>query len=105
VERSQRPSWKDLIGIHALIVGGNHDAAGQWAEAVACYTGALNSTGPHLPVKELSDRLHLIQASHPDDYAAGLKMPDPARFQVNPYMSRGNPNMPAFPNGQPIPGR
>jgi hypothetical protein len=93
---------EDLIGIQALIVGGHHEVAGQWAEAVACYTGALNSTGSHLPVKELSDRLHLLQKNHPDDYDAGLKLPDPSRPQVNPYMPRGNPT---FPNGQPIPGR
>jgi len=96
---------EDFVGIHALVVGGHHEVAGQWALAVACYTGALNSTGSHLPVKELSDRLHLIQENHPDDYAAGLKLPDPSRPQVSSYMPRGNPNMATFPNGQPIPGR
>jgi hypothetical protein len=93
---------EDLVGIQALIVGGHHEVAGQWAEAVACYTGALNTTGSHLPVKELSDRLHLLQKDHPDDYAVGLKLPDPSRPQVNPYMPRSNST---FPNGQPIPGR
>jgi hypothetical protein len=95
----------DLVGIRALVIGGHHEVAGQWAEAVACYTGALNSTGSHLPVTELSHRLHLIQKSHPDDYAAGIKLPDPSRSQGNPFMSRGNPNIATFPNGQPIPGR
>jgi hypothetical protein len=96
---------EDLIGIRSLVVGGHHEVAGQWAEAVACYTGALNSTGSHLPVNELSDRLHLIQKKYPDDYAAGLKLPDPSRPQVNPYTPRGNPSMGTYPNGQPIPGR
>jgi hypothetical protein len=96
---------EDLVGIHALVIGGHHEAAEQWAEAVACYTGALNSTGSHLPVNELSARLHRIQKDHPDDYAAGLKLPDPSRPQVNAYMPRGNPNAATFPNGQPIPGR
>jgi hypothetical protein len=85
---------EDLVGIHALIVGTHHEAAGQWADAVAYYTGALDSTGPHLPVKELSDRLRDIQKNHPDDYAAGLKLPDPSRqaiYPTSPYAPRGMP--------------
>lgn len=91
---------EDLIGIRALVIGGNHEAAEQWAEAVAVYTGALNSTGRHLPVKELSVRLHRIQKAHPEDYAAGLKLPDPSRVPTNAYMPRAfNSNPMALPTG------
>jgi hypothetical protein len=91
---------EDLIGIRALVIGGNHEAAGQWSEAVAAYTGALSSTGRHLPVKELSDRLHRIQKMHPDDYAAGLKLPDPSRVPANVYVPRVfDPNGSGLPVG------
>jgi hypothetical protein len=95
----------DLIGIRALIVGGNHEIAGQWDEAVAIYSNALNSTGPHLPLNELSSRLHNIQIAHPDDYAAGLKLPDPTAQQagaINAYRARaGLPGMPvSLPGGK-----
>jgi hypothetical protein len=91
---------EDLIGIRALVIGGNHEAAGQWSEAVAAYTGALSSTGRHLPVKELSDRLNRIQKMHPDDYAAGLKLPDPSRVPANVYVPRAfDPNASMLPTG------
>jgi hypothetical protein len=79
---------EDLTGLRALMVGINHEATGQWAEAVAWYTAALNTTGPHLPIRELSDRLHRIQKEHPDDYAAGLKLPDPSLLAPSPYTQR-----------------
>jgi hypothetical protein len=85
---------EDYIGLRALNIGRNREVAEQWAEAVAIYTGALNTTGSHLPVKELSDRLHLIKKLHPEEYAAGLKLPDPSRTQMNSYMPRAS-NSPA----------
>jgi hypothetical protein len=78
---------EDLVGIHALIIGGNHEAADQWAEAVGSYTSALNSTGRHLPIKELSARLLAIQKAHPDEYAAGLKLPDPTLQRKRPIFT------------------
>ena len=66
----------DVAGFTAFIRGMYHEEAQQWKEAVANYTAALSTTGPHLPVKEIGARLQKIRAAHPAEYEEGTKTPD-----------------------------
>jgi hypothetical protein len=67
---------QDFDGFHSMIQGFNLDEAGQWTDAVVAYKNALDTTGPHVPVKEIGERLARIKREHPDDYQKGLSLPD-----------------------------
>jgi hypothetical protein len=99
----------DINGFRAMIAAMDKEEASQWAESVSSYMEALNSTGRHLPVKEIGERLARIQREHPAEFEKGKSMPDyPSMInrlldsRINapqdPRIQRPRPGTPGFPN-------
>jgi hypothetical protein len=94
-------------GTHSFLVGVNQEMAGQYAQAVTAYQGALSQPDDYLPSKLIGDRLAAIKKNHPAEFDEGMKRfltpPTPVSFSTYSYGMR--PGMPGYPiaPGYPTP--
>lgn len=88
-----------------FFAGLNLEAAGQYAQAVLAYLGALKTGAQELPASVVGEHLAAIEKAHPQEFAeanAALLNPPPSPSGIDPARNR-RANYPPTASDQPTP--